>query len=343
MEGLRARVLGAMTGIAAVAALGASGYYFLGDGKWSFSDCLYMTIITLGTVGYGETLDGFTHVPYTREYTMLLIIVGIGTFLYFASNLTATIIGTDIRSALKQQRMRKQMSKLKNHVIVCGGGKTGQHILAELIALRVEAVVIDQSQEAIDDLISEFGEGKFKYLVGDATEDHVLADAALDSARGLCAALANDKDNLYLVVTTRQTNSTARIVARGSDLGVLEKLRRAGADSVVSPNYIGGLRMVSEMIRPTVTQFLDEMMRTEDRVRIAEIAIPDGSPAVGRVLRETGIRRDHNVLVIALKRADGTGFVYGPSPDTRLEAQMTLVVLGATDKVSALRDEFAAS
>jgi voltage-gated potassium channel len=336
MEGLRARLIGALLGVASIVGLGASGYYVLGDGRWSVIDCLYMTVITLATVGYGETLPDFHDVAYIREYTMLLIVGGIGTFVYFASNLTATIIEGDLRAALKKTRMRKQIARMKDHVIVCGAGSTGRHILQELIAARVPTVVIDIDQKAIDELVDDFGEQHLRYVTGDATDDSVLADASLAKARGIVAALANDKDNLYLVVTTRQAHAGVRIVARGSDLSVLDKLRRAGADAVVSPSFIGGLRMASEMLRPKVVQFLDEMLRSEDRIRISELPIVDGSKLTGQRLVHADFRHD-DLLVLAIKLPETAGWVYNPAADTVLESGMTLVVLGAIDRVEAVR------
>jgi voltage-gated potassium channel len=336
MEGLRARLIGALFGVASIVGLGSSGYYLLGDGRWTVIDCLYMTVITLATVGYGETLPGYHEVPYIREYTMLLIVGGISMFVYFASNVTATIIEGDLRAALKKTRMRKQIAKMKDHLIVCGAGSTGRHILQELVAARVPLVVIDIDQKAIDEAVEEFGEKHLRYVLGDATDDGVLSDAALAGARGLVAALPNDKDNLYLVVTTRQAYPSVRIVARGSNLSVLDKLRRAGADAVVSPSFIGGLRMASEILRPKVVQFLDEMLRSDDRVRISEIQISERSTLVGQKLVQAEFRQE-DLLVLAIKLPATAGWVYNPRADTVLESGMTLVLLGAMDRVEAAR------
>src|SRR5262249_52690833 len=155
---------------------------------------------------------------------------------------------------------RKQIARLEDHVIVCGAGSTGRQAIEELIDYDVPLVAIDLDQQHLEDLAEHFPD-RITYLVGDATDDDVLEQAGLTRARGLITALASDKDNLYVVVSARQANPKARIVARGSDLHVLEKLRKAGADAVVSPNYIGGMRMVSELLRPQVVKFLDEMRR----------------------------------------------------------------------------------
>jgi voltage-gated potassium channel len=339
MEGVHGRLLGGFAGLVVVLGAGSGGYYLLGDGRWSMIDCLYMTVITLTTVGYNESLPGFHEVPYTREYTILLITTGIGTFLYFASNLTANIIEGDLRGALRKTRMRKQITKLRQHVIVCGAGTTGKHVMKELIVAQVPTVAIDLDVERLESLEAEFKHRDFRYIVGDATDDATLQEAGLENARGLCAALANDKDNLYLVVTTRQVNSTARIVARGSALAVLDKLKRAGADAVVSPNYIGGLRMVSELIRPQVVAFLDEMLRSEDLVRIDEVEIVEGSAIAGKKLRDAGIAEDREVQVLAVKEA--AGYEFSPSSDFSLQAGMILVVLGPMDRIIELRARIA--
>jgi voltage-gated potassium channel len=337
MRDPRQRLLYAAGLLASVVALGSVGFYVLGDGQWSLKECVYFTFITLTTVGYGETLPDFSQVPHAREFTVLVLVFGMGTVLYFVSTLTASIVEGDLQRALRRTRMLKKIKKLNDHVIVCGAGSTGEQVIAELATANVPTVMIDCSQERLEHLAEDFKDHDIKYLVGDATDDIVLEDAQLETCRGMVACLANDKDNLYLVVSARQANPKARIVARGSSLAMLSKLKRAGASAVVSPNYIGGLRMVSELIRPQVVRFLDEMLRDPNSdMRIDEVVVGADSKIAGKQLRATGIRDETEVLVLAAKDSDGVYF-FNPGADYVVEPGITLVVLGPVPQVSVLR------
>ncbi len=338
MAELRARLVAAFAVMLLVLAAGTIGYYLLGQGRWTVFDCFYMTIITLTTVGYGEVLQGFEQVPHARGFTVALLVLGMGTVVYFASSLTALIIEGDLRRALRHTRMRKQIAKLEDHVVVCGAGSTGSHAIEELMEYKIKTVAIDMSRDRLEDLAEQHPAELFKYIEGDATDDHVLEEAAVSQARGIVAALADDKDNLFLVVSARQMNARARIVARGSDLQILEKLKKAGADTVVSPNYIGGMRMVSELLRPQVVKFLDDMRRDKATVRIEEVLVPEGSPLSGKTLGNSGIRAvARDILVLAVQIPGGDGYRFNPGADFTLGAGMTLVVLGPLAEVEVLR------
>ena len=338
MHELRTRLAAGFAVLALTLATGTIGYYLLGDGMWKPFDCFYMTIITITTVGYGETLENMDKVEHARALTIVLLVFGTGTVVYFASTLTAMIIEGDIRRALRQTRMRKQILKLKDHVIVCGAGSTGSHSIEELIEYQIPTVAIDLDQARLEHLAELHRPEHFKYIVGDATDDDILAEANIPEARGVVAALHQDKDNLFVVVSVRQENPKARIVARGSELQILEKLRKAGADTVVSPNYIGGLRMVSELLRPQVVKFLDEMRRDKAKVRIEEVDIPERSPLGGKTLGNSGIRSQvADVLVLAVQVRGTDGYRYNPGADFVLDAGMTLVVLGPLTQVEQLR------
>jgi voltage-gated potassium channel len=248
------------------------------------------------------------------------------------------IIEGDIRNALRKTRMRKTIQSLEDHYVVCGTGSTGRHVIKELIATQRPVVGIDMSEERLEWISEHWGGTKagFYYIVGDATDEEVLAAANVANARGIVAGLANDKDNLYLVVTVRQLNPKARVVARGSDLKVLEKLKRAGADTVVSPNYIGGMRMVSELVRPAVVRFLDVMLKDSKGMRIEEVEITEASRYAGRTVATSNIRKDAGVSILAVCESGGE-YIYNPDKDYEITPGTKLVVLGEATATATLR------
>jgi voltage-gated potassium channel len=318
---------------------GGLGYWWIGDGRWSFGDCLYMTIITVTTVGYGEVLDGMAVVPYARGFTTLLLVFGTGILVFFASTITAFIIEGDLKNVLFASRMKKRMKRMRNHIIVCGAGSTGRNVIEELLTTEIPVIAVDLDETELREIAEKFPKAEFSYIVGDATDDDVIAQVNLPGARGLVAALSSDKDNLYLTVSARQSNPEARIVARCAELSHVEKIRRSGADAVVSPNFIGGMRLVSEMLRPAVVRFLDDMLRdNRTKFRIEEIRLGDATD-LGKTLREARVRERFGMTVLALRAKDNQAWTYNPDASEKLEPGMTLVVLGSPDQVAKLRAE----
>ena len=316
-----------------------AGYWAIGEGKWTWFDCLYMTIITMTTVGYSETLPGMEATPYAREFTIFQLVFGTGVLVYFASTITAFVVEGELKRVLAHNRLRKRIKKMKDHIVVCGAGTTGGHIIEELLKTGASVIAIDRNELELKDLAAKYPKAEFTYLVGDATDDDVIAHANLATARGMVAALSEDKDNLYLCVAARQDNAHLRIIARCAELSHVEKLKRAGADSVVSPNFIGGMRMVSEMVRPSVVRFMDDMLRDKRAAyRIEEVTIGGGSPLDGKSIKDADIRGRFGMGVIAMKAGDDP-WTYNPEPDARLSASMVLVVVGSAEQVKRLRDE----
>lgn len=329
-------LLAAMT-LGIVMVVGASGYHLLGAGEWSWGDCLYMTVITLSTVGYGEVLHGMEATPFGRVWTVGLILLGSGTLLYFISTLTAFIVEGDLQGAIRRRRMQKRISNLSGHIIVCGVGNTGIHVVSELLATETPFVIVDTDPARLVKTAEDFGADKVHYVLGDASDDDVLRAAGVERCRGVVAALHDDKDNLFITVTARALNPKARIVAKAVEGPSEPKLRRAGADAVVSTNFIGGMRLVSEMVRPRVVEFLDQMLRDKEKnLRIEEVTIPEGSPLVGLAIRDSAIRKAADVLVIAVRLPDGT-ISHNPRPDLVLSANLTLIVLAMSREVALLR------
>jgi voltage-gated potassium channel len=339
-RGAYGRLISAAGILAAVVLMGATAYFAVGEGRWSWFDCFYMTIITLSTVGFAETLEGMNELPEARVVTIALIILGSGTLLYFISSLTALIVEGDLQGILRRRSMQRAISKLKEHVIVCGIGTTGRHIAIELSAVGVPFVVVDTDRERLDELNEEFDDALL-YVIGDATDDHILELAGIDRARGVISALNDDKANLFVTISARALNPAARIVAKSIEPSTEAKLRRAGADSVVAPNYIGGVRLFSEMVSPKAAAFLDRIVQFGSGISVGleAIDIPPESPMVGQRLAETDIR-EAGALVVAVHRADGD-YVYNPGSEHVLDAGDSLIVLADAEDIAALRQTVA--
>ncbi len=330
------RLLYAMGVLSVLVFGGALGFHYLGAGRWSYSDCVFMTVITLSTVGFGE-LNHMSEVPGARALTMALIIGGIGTLAYVQGNLTALLVEGVIGQAWRRNRMKKKIEELSGHIVVAGAGSTGRHVIEELVATQTAFVVIDRNHEHLERISTSLAGGKMLFVHGDATEDHALLDAGIRRARGVVAALTHDKDNLYVTLSARGLNAQARIVAKVTEDEAAAKMLKAGATSIVSPAQIGGRRMASDVIRPEVNEFLDNMLRDKHKaLRLEEVVIPAGSPYAGHMLKDAPIRKETRLLVIAVRREDRE-FVYNPEPDFVLQQGATLVVMGDADGVQKLR------
>lgn len=320
----------------ALVAVGTVGYYVLGAGRWSFGDCAYMTVITISTVGFYE-LREMTNVHGARPLTVALIVSGVGVLAYTQSNLTALFVEGVIGQALRRRRMQNQIAKLSHHIVVAGAGSTGKHVVEELSATQAVFVVIDRSRDVLEDVSAEICGGKLLYVHGDATQDHVLLAAGIDRARGVVAALTHDKDNLYVTLSARSLNASARIVSKVVDDEAAPKIMKAGASAIVNPTMIGARRLASELIRPEVNEFLDQMLRDKDKnLRLEEVVIPRGSSFVGALLKDTPIRRETRALVVAARGTD-RAFAYNPDPDYLIGEGTTLIVLGETESIVKLR------
>lgn len=338
VSSLQKRLLAGLLFLVVTIVGGAGGYYAIGRSAgtdWTFWECLYMTVITVTTVGYGETLANMDKVEYAHGFTMLLLLFGTGSIVFFASTITAFIIEGDLKNVLFANKLKKRMRRMKDHVVVCGAGSTGRNVIEELIKTGVPVVAIDVNELELKEIADKHPNADYSYIVGDATDDDVMHQVNVPGARGLVAALSSDKDNLYLTVTARQDNPHARIVARCAELSHVEKLKRSGADAVVSPNYIGGLRLVSEMLRPSVVRFLDEMLRDRVAYRIEEITLGNGAAGLGATLRDARVR--FGMTVLAVRKKEGEAWTYNPDASVPIGPGMTLVVLGSPDQVQDLK------
>ena len=329
------RLLIALTLLLVTISAGTVGFKYLTGKHHDWLDCLYMTVITLSTVGFGETIET-SQFAGARVFTIFLILTGIGIWIYVLGTLTSIMMETDLFDLFKRIKMKRDLNHIRKHFIVCGAGRTGTCIAQELLRTGIDFVVIERDPERIEEL-SKLGD--VLHIRGDATDDETLIEAGIDRAAGLAATLTSEKDNLFLTLTARQLNPSIRIVARGLDEGVNRKLRKAGADATVSPTIIGGLRMASELIRPSVVSFLDTMLRdVTGTIRFEEMHITRDSSFVNQTIKSTKLREDSNLLIVALRRQDDMHFQYNPPADTTLTDGMTLVLLGESAHINKLKE-----
>ena len=331
------RIIVAAVALTFVIMVGSTAYYTLGDGRWSRFDCFYMTVITLSTVGFGETLPGMSTVPEARMVTLGLIVAGSGTLLYFVSNITALVVEGDLQGIIRTRKMERAIRNIRRHVIVCGIGTTGRHIVRELHVAGAPFVVIDTDAVRIEEMNEQLN-GKLLFVVGDATDDAVMERAGVEHCQGVIAALSDDRSNLFVTISARALAPQARIVAKAVESSTERKLFRAGANSVVSPNYIGGMRLANEMIRPKTVEFLDRILQDRDgnQLRIEEIKLPEGSSICGRTLAQTKIRGT-GALVLAVHQPGGQ-YVYNPKGDMTLADGSGIVVLADEGALNMLHE-----
>ncbi|MBD3304851.1 potassium channel protein [candidate division KSB3 bacterium] len=308
-----------------VIGIGTLGYSLL-EG-WSLVDAFYMTIITMTTVGYGE-IQPLSEAG--RLFTIGLIITSIGIVGYVFSALTAFIVEGQVRQILRGRKMDKQIAKLKDHIILCGMGRTGLHIAEEFTRTQTPFVAIEQDPAALEEA-DQFSH--LLYLQGDATQDETLLAAGIKQARGLVTTLSEDKDNVFVVLCARSLNPELRVIARLVEEKNEELLRKAGADQIVSPDAIGGMRMASVMLRPTVVSFLDEMLRvTGQSLLMEEMRVDDFPGLLDRSLGAVNIRKRTGAMVVAIK-SQAKGYQFNPGAEAMLHRGDILIVLGTHDQL----------
>lgn len=315
--------------LACVTLVGTIGYVLLEGLSWT--DALYMTVITLTTVGFGEVRP-LSHTG--RLFTIILILVGVGTVAWAVQNAVEIILGERLWQSVQQRRLEEERMKLSNHYIIAGYGRMGQQVVRDLKRHGVPFLVIDSNPDIQEDLI----ERGIPFLIGDATQDETLLEAGIERAQGFVAALSSDADNVLAVLTARGLNPNLRITARASNERTESKLRRAGADRVVSPYTIGGHRLTLATLRPTVHDFFESMFHeTDSDIDIGELMIGDHSPLAGQTLSGCDLRRVWRVNVIGVRRTDGR-FLFNPPADYVIAPGETLIVMGPAEQIRALEE-----
>ncbi len=306
---------------------GTLGYRAIED--WTLIESLYMTVITLSTIGFREVHNLSTA---GMVFTMFLVFFGVGAMAYTIRTATQIMLEGEFRNVLGRRKVKKTIRGMKGHYIICGYGRMGKIVAREFLAEGVPFVIVERDP----DVVAEVTDPRILFLQGDSTLDSILEDASISTAKGLISVLQSDADNLLVVLSARSMNPNLRIVARAGADGVEAKLKRAGANKVVSPYHMGGIRIAQAVLKPAVTDFLEFTFqdKTVD-LELEQLVIGDCSPFVGKSLTESNIRKDYGVILVAIKRRDGK-MLYNPTRDATIEAGDTFVVLGERTKLAEL-------
>ena len=307
---------------------GIFGYMFI-EG-WNLLDSIYMTIITLSTVGYGEVHDIG---PGGRIFTVILILFGIFIITYIVGLVAETLIEDEIRSIFGRRKLGKKIKSLKNHYIICGYGRIGKIICKELIRKSIPLVVIEKDE----DVGQQLEQDKILYLNFDATHEESLIEAGIENAKGLVSVVSSDPENVYICLTARGLNSRLYILSRAEDEGTEGKLLQAGANKVILPYRIGGRRMAQAIIRPTVSDFLEAAIHDHSfELNIEEIIVGEESHLSNLTIVDSSIRQEMDIIIIGIKQKDGA-MIFNPSSQTKIQSGDILIAMGRDKDLKRLR------
>ena len=328
------RLIGIFLALAAILLSGITGYVLIE--RWSVIESLYMTVITISSVGFMEV-----H-PLSqsgRIFTIFLILCGSGVLIYCVSLITAFVVEGELTDVIRRRKMNSKIKGLNEHYIVCGADQTGLYVIEELHKTKKDFVVIEKDSEKIRQLMGR----DILCIEGDASHYAVLEQAGIQRAKGFISSLSTDAENLFVVLTAKKLNPSLRVISQAVEAESEQKIRMVGADGVVMPNFIGGLRMVSEMIRPSVVNFLDIMLRSKDKtIRIDEIDLTGGSPFAGKSIGETGIADTAGVTLVALRDRKEDSYLFNPSGKTVLNENNLLILMGDVEVINRIRTEASA-
>lgn len=309
---------------------GVIGFRFLYEYSWV--DALYMTIITVSTVGYGEVRPMG---PYGKIFTSVFIISGLFIFGFGLSTITEHILNKNNIGNLKRNKMKKRIDSFKDHIIVCGYGQNGRQAVQKLIDYRKDFVIIDDNEEVFHGITDDH----LNYIVGNATEDEVLMTAGIDRASTLICALPRDADNLFIVLSARQLKKNLKIISRATEENSYKKLKLAGADNVIMPDRIGGSHMASLVVVPDLVEFLDNLSVSgqQDSINVEQIPFSKVcSDGIEKTIAETDIRKKTGCSIIGYKSPSGT-YVVNPEPSLRLEKESKLIMIGRPEQIESLK------
>lgn len=307
---------------------GTIGYMILLD--VSFIDGLYMTVITISTVGYTEVAEMTKN---AQIFSILLIATSVGTVGFVISKLGAFFKFGYLTESWRRSKMEKQIANIKNHYIICGAGETGHIIINQFKSHKVPFVVIEKDEHITEELEAM----DVQFIIGDATHEEVLENAKIMQAKGLVASLGTDSENVFVVLTARQMHPDIHIVARAIDKSAHGKLKKAGADNTVSPNEIGGRKMAAMMLKPSTTYFIDNVIHTKTiTLDLEEIEIKKNSELCDKTLEGAQIQAKTGLIVLAIRKEDDEDFRFNPGADEFLEPNDKIIVIGKREQIEAL-------
>ena len=321
------RIRGAIIAVLASLVVGTTTFHFL-EG-WSFLDSLYATTQTVTTVGFGDVTP---KTPGGRIFATGFMLVGVGVVLYALTTGVQTIVQSELVAVLGRRRRSRRMRKQRDHFIICGAGRVGSHLVRDLRRVGETFIVLESSAERVAELTSH----GVSALMRDATLEESLREAGVEHAQGLAACLPDDADNVYVVLTARDLNPNLHIVARAVEEQAETKLMRAGANRVVAPTLIGGHRMAVALTKPAVGDFMDSITASRLDLVFEQIPVEALSTLVGKTLRDTGIRPELDIVVVAIRRSSGD-MLFNPSGDVGIEAGDMLIAIGHPDSLAKLK------
>lgn len=333
IRGLYLKLIWAFAVLVGVMVVGTIGYRLLAGDKYSWFDGFYMTFITVATIGYGEIID-LSHSPGGRVFTVIIGTAGLGALWFMFSTLTVLILEGDLNLAMRRRRMEKVIKKLHGHYIVCGFGRVGRNVAAELDATNRRYVAIDENPATLEEYKER--NPSLLFLHGDASDDDLLVSADIKDAKGVFAVTGDDSRNLMIALTAKQLNPAVRVVARCHEIRNAVKLRKAGADAIVSPDFTGGMRIATAMVRPHVQTFLDEMLRSDQKLRVEEVTLPaDFTP------RDLGELRLHDPEFVLLALRRDHEWIFNPAADCLLEPGNILIVMASPHGLQSIEARLA--
>jgi len=320
--GVRSAILAVVVAIT----IGATIFHAL-EG-WSILDSLYVTVQTVTTVGFGDVVPATL---YGRAFATVFMLVGVGVVLYALSSTVQSIVQSELVATFGQRRRSRQMSKLRDHFIICGAGRVGSHLVRNLLGSGVTFIVIEKDPQKV----AELTDLDAIVLVRDATLEESLREAGVEHARGLATCLPDDADNVYVVLTARDLNPRLHIVARAAEAQAESKLIRAGANRVVAPTIIGGHRMSVALTKPAVDDFIDSITANKLGLAFEQVEVDPSSILAGRKLVETNIRSDLEIVIVSIRRSDGR-LIFNPGGESVIESGDMLIAIGSPESLMKL-------
>lgn len=321
-----------VTAFVLILLFGTLGYMIIAGAN--FLDSLYMTVITITTVGYQEIMPLG---PGGRLFTIVLILIGVGFVFYVFGKFTETIVEGGLHKALGKINMDKRLAKVKEHYVICGYGRIGKIICKSFYEAGQDFVVIENDPEEVLNIIKK----RYLLVEGEASDDETLLKAGVRQAKGLVSVVSSDADNVYITLSAKELNPDLLVLSRASGReGAETKLRRAGADKVISPYDIGGRHMANMILRPMVDAFIDLTVHADNLgLLLEEIKIPASAPFIDRTLADSGLRKDYDIIVVAIKRHRDGKMLFNPRHLSVIEAGDVIIVLGEVDNIRRLEND----